>query len=132
MTLFHEIPATAAHCPEIRPDTSAEWIEQSIIRAYVRLVFPQECGNGKRTVTFGRFDDLEVSLTELPLPDSGSTPPHQLELWFEDEPPYQLELRCRTSGVVVDRLGIHEFDESEVEAAVKFVGDAARRVRSLH
>ena len=132
MTLFHEIPATAAHCPEIRPDTSAEWIEQSIIRAYVRLVFPQDFGNGKRTVTFGRFDDLEVSLTEMPLPDSGSESPQQLELGFEDEPPFQLELRCRTSGVVVDRLGIHEFDDAEVEAAVKFVGDAARRVRRLH
>jgi len=132
MTHFHQIPATAAHCPEIRPDTSAEWIEQSIIRAYVRLVFPEELGNGKRTVTFGRFDDLEVSLTEVCMPTAGEASPHQLELWFEGEPPYRLELRCRTSGVVIDRLGIHEFDEDEVEAAVRFVADAARRVRHLH
>lgn len=57
---------------------------------------------------------------------------NQLDLWFEGEPPYQLELRCRTSGLVIDRLGIYEFDEDELEAAVKFVGDAARRVRHLH
>jgi hypothetical protein len=132
MTTFYEIPATAAQCPEIRPDTSPDWIEQSIIRAYVRLVFPHEFGYGERTVTFGRFDDLEVSLTEVSVPDAEEASPHQFELRFEDEPPYRLELRCRTSGVVVNRLGIHEFDEDEVEAAVKFVGDAARRVRHLH
>jgi hypothetical protein len=132
MTHFHQIPATAADCPEIRPDTSLDWIEQSIIQAYVGLVFPQEFSNGKRTVTFGRFDGLEVSLTEVSIPKTEEDPPHQLELWFEGEPPYRLELRCRTSGVVIDRLGIHEFDEDEVEAAVKFVGDAARRVRHLH
>ena len=132
MTHFIEIPATPALCPEIRPDTSAEWIEQSIIRAYVRLMFPQEFANAKRTVTFCRFDDLEVSLTEVPLPDSGRKSPHQLELWFEDEPLYQFELRCRASGVVVDRLSIRDFDEDEVETAVKFVGDAVRRVRPLH
>ena len=131
MTHFHRIPATA-HCPEIRPDTSPEWIEQSIIRAYVRLVFPHEFGNGKQTVTFGRFDDLEVSLAEVSVPNAEGAPPHMLELWFEGEPPYRLELRCRTSGMVVDKLGIDEFKEDEVEAAVKFVGDAARRVRHPH
>ena len=132
MTLFHEIPATAAHCPEIRPETSPDWIEQSIIRAYVQLVFPQEFGNGKRTVTFGRFDDLEVRLTEVFVPKLEEETSHQLDLWFEDEPPYQLELRCRTSCLVVDSLGIREFTEDELKAAVKFVGDAARRVRNLH
>jgi hypothetical protein len=132
MTLFHQIPAAAAHCPEIHPGTSREWIEQSIIRAYVRLAFPQEFGNGTRTVTFGRFDDLDVILTEVSVPKAAEALPHQLELWFEGEPPYRLELRCRTSGVAVDRLGIHEFDEDEVEAAVTFVADAARRVRHLH
>lgn len=132
MSLFHQIPATAPHCSEIRPETPPDLIEQSIIRAYVQLVFPQEFGNGTRTVTFGRFDDLEISLTEVAAPKAEEAPPHQLELWFENKPPYQLELRCRTSGAVIDRLGIHEFDEDELEAAVRFVGDAARRVRNLH
>ena len=132
MTLFHKTPATAAYCPEIRPEASPDWIEQSIIRAYVQLIFPQEFGDGKHMVTFGRFDDLEVRLTEVSIPKTESETPHQLELWFEGEPPYQLELRCRTRGVVIDRLGIREFNGDELEAAVKFVGDAARRVRNLH
>jgi len=132
MTLFHEPPTTAIYCPEIRPESSPDWIEQSIIRAYVRLVYPQEFGNGEQTVTFGRFDDLEVRLKEVSVPNTEIATPNQLELWFEDKPPYQLELRCRSSGVILDRLGIREFDEDELEAAVKFVRDAACRIRNLH
>ena len=94
MTLFHKIPATAAYCPEIRPEASPDWIEQSIIRAYVQLIFPQEFGDGKHMVTFGRFDDLEVRLTEVSIPKTESETPHQLELWFKEDENLRINSSC--------------------------------------
>ena len=133
MTLFHKTPATAAYRPEIRPEASPDWIEQSIIRAYVQLIFPQEFGDGKHMVTFGRFDDLEVRLTEVSIPKTESETPHQLELWLR-----RGNLRISSScgvgpgGWSSTGSGSANSTGTRWKLPVKFVGDAARRARNLH
>jgi hypothetical protein len=132
MTLYHEVLATPPRHPEIGIESDADLIEQRIIRAYVQLVFPQADEKGCRTVTLGRIDNFEVCLTEVALPKNGRGYPQQLEMTFDGEPHYLLELRCPMSGTVAECMGIREFDEDELEHAVEFVQNAVLMVRNLH
>ncbi|GEO16307.1 hypothetical protein [Microvirga aerophila] len=91
-----------------------DWIEQQIVRAYVRLALSNDA-DCSRTVTLARLSDLEVRLTEAP--------------WIEqpDLPPFWLEINLLTTGSTIDSTGCFEFGEDELEAVVDLVCEAKDR-----
>jgi hypothetical protein len=98
-----------------------DWVEQQIIRAYVRLVFAQDQRNGSRTITIMSVGTLEVRLTEFCQDyDRPTFPP----LW--------VELYCCASESVVAFCNGYEFDEDEIDAAVELVLSAYSRLACLH
>jgi hypothetical protein len=112
--------ATPGHA-EAQTIPCRDWVEQEIIRAYVRLVFAQDQKNGSRTITIMRVGTLEVRLTELCQDyDLPTLPP----LW--------VELYCCASESVVAFCNGYEFDEGEINAAVELVLSAYSRLVSLH
>jgi hypothetical protein len=110
------MPASHVAYPDLNPDR----IEQEIFRAYVQLAVEPNSGEASRTVTLARFSGLEISLTEI----SGYE--------ISGLPAFWLELRSQTTGVAIDSLGFREFDEDEVAAAVAFIQDADKRLKTLH
>ncbi|WP_157934059.1 hypothetical protein [Microvirga ossetica] len=108
--------AASAPCPAL----DADWIEQKIIRAYVRLAMEPHDMDGCRVVTLVRHSSLEVRLMEVPSEGMAGMP----TLW--------LELRSQMTGATIDSLGCYEFDEDELSAAVMFVQDATHRLPILH
>lgn len=106
----------SAPCPAL----DADWIEQKIIRAYVRLAMEPHDMDGCRAVTIVRYGSLEVRLMEVPSEGMAGLP----TFWFE--------LRSQTTGATIDSLGCYEFDEDELSAAVMFVQDATHRLPILH
>jgi hypothetical protein len=98
-----------------------DWIEQQIIRAYVRLVFAQDQKNDSRTTTIMRVGTLEVRLTEL-------CQDYDLPTF----PPLWVELYCCMSESVVAFCNGYEFDEGEIDAAVELVLSAYSRLACLH
>jgi hypothetical protein len=107
---------TGAFCPAL----DADWIEQKIIRAYVRLAMEPHDADGCRAVTLVRHGGLELRLMEVPSDEMIGLP----AFW--------LELRSPTTGTTIDSLGCYEFDEEELSAAVVFVQDATHRLPILH
>ena len=108
--------AASAPCPA----QDADWIEQKIIRGYVRLAMEPHDLDGCRAVTLVRLGGLEVRLMEVPSEGMAGLP----TFW--------LELRSRTTGATIDSLGCYEFDEDELSSAVMFIQDATHRLPILH
>ena len=98
-----------------------EWVEEQIIRAYVRLVFAQDQKNGSRTITIMHVGNLEVRMTEL-------CQDYDLPTY----PPLWVELYCRASKSVIAFCNGYEFDEDEIDAAVELVLSAYSPLASLH
>ncbi|MBJ6125194.1 hypothetical protein [Microvirga splendida] len=98
-----------------------DWIEEQIIRAYVRLVFALDPQNGYRTITIMLVGDVEVRLTEL-----------CQDYDMPTFPPFWVELYCRTSKSVVAYCNGYEFDEDEIAAAVELIISAYQRLSNLH
>jgi len=111
-----EAMAARALCPAL----DADWIEQKIIRSYVRLAMEPHDEDGCRAVTLVRRGGLEVRLMEVPSDQMIGLP----AFW--------LELRSQMTGATIDSLGCYEFDEDELSAAVMFVQDATHRLPLLH
>ena len=116
MSQSRAVLAGHAAYSELCPD----WIEQKLIRAYVQLAVGADYGAAAQTVMLARIGHLEFSLTEAYGAD------------LDGMPPFWLELRALGSGAVIDSIGCHDFDADELAAAVAFVQDAMRRLRSLH
>jgi hypothetical protein len=95
-------------------DLCADEIEQRIIRAYVQLVFQAVDADNSRTVVVTRLGPLEVHLTEmLPAEINPGLPPFRIEVF---DWPRQAS---------VDSIGVHEFDDDELAAAVEMIVSAA-------
>jgi len=88
--------------------------------AYVELAAAQDHADNLRTVTLFRRGSLELRLTEMAQDRITGLPAFWLEL-------YSLE-----RGATIDSIGCHEFNESELAAAVEFVLEAKPRIRSVH
>jgi hypothetical protein len=114
-------PCAAPGYAEARTIPCRDWIEEQIIRAYVRLVFAQDQKNGSRTITILRVGNLEVRMTEL-------CQNYDLPTF----PPLWVEHYCRASRSVVAFCNGYEFDEDEIDAAVELVLSAYARLASLH
>jgi hypothetical protein len=102
------------------PELCPHRVEQRIMAAYVQLAAVLDHSSSPRTVTVFWVGSLEVSLTEA------------AQNMIVGLPPLQLELRSPESGAILDSLGCYDFDEGELAAAVEFILDAMRRVRTLH
>ena len=111
-----QVMAASESCPTL----DADWIEQNIIRAYVRLAMEPHDMDGCRAVTLVRRSGLEVRLLEVSSDEMVGLP----ALW--------LELRSQITGATIDSLGCYEFAEEELSAAVMFVQDATHRLPLLH
>ncbi|MGF9764292.1 hypothetical protein AAII07_55235 [Microvirga sp. 0TCS3.31] len=97
-----------------------DFVEQQIVRAYVRLMFTPEHGNGSRTVTIMRVANLGLRLTE-----------HHQNYDLPTFPPLWVELYSPESNTVVAYCGCYEFDEDELHAAVELALSAYTRLASL-
>lgn len=97
---------------------SRDEIEQQIFRAYVQLMLAPRQHNSCRTITFARFGDIEVRMTEVR--QATSIPP----LWLEV---YSIATRS-----TIDGCGCFEFDERELAMAVDLVFDATRTRHPLN
>ena len=117
MSQQHAKVLASAACLALCPDS----IEQRIMTAYVHLAAAPDYPDGPRTFTLFRLDGLEVCLTEVPQ-----------NMLMMGLPSLWLELRSPLSGAITDSLGCFDFDEDELAAAVEFILEATRRVRTLH
>jgi hypothetical protein len=97
-----------------------DWVEQEIIRAYIRLIFAPLKQNGSRTITILRVDTLEARVTEL----------HQ-DYDLPTFPPLWVEIYSHASNSVIAFSGSYEFDEIELDAAVELVLSAYTRLPDL-
>jgi len=88
--------------------------------AYVELAAAQEHTDRLRTVTLFRRGSLELRLTEM------------AQDRITGLPSFWLELHSLASGATIDSFGCHEFNESELAAAVEFVLEAKPRMRSVN
>jgi hypothetical protein len=95
-------------------DLCADAIEQSIIRAYARLVFQDEETDTSRPVVVMRLGPLDVHVSE--------TRPKDATFGL---PPFWIEVFDGTSQASIDSIGCHEFDEDELAAAVEMILSAA-------
>ena len=102
-------------------DIDPDRIEQKIIRAYVRLALTSYMRDDTRSVRLMRFGAIEIRMTEVAL--AAEAP---------GLPLYWLELYSPASGTVFERLGFFEFEEEELDAAVRFVRNAMRHPRTLN
>ena len=114
-------PCAAPGHAEAQTNPCRDWVEQQIIRAYVRLVFAQDQKNDSRTTTIMRVGTLEVRLTEL-------CQDYDLPTF----PPLWVELYCHASESVVAFCNGYEFDEGEIDAAVELILSAYNRLACLH
>ena len=101
-------PSTTLGDAEARMAPSRDHVEQQIIRAYVRLMFTPDQGNGSRTITIMRVGSIEVRLTE-----------HHQDYDLPTFPPLWVELYSPASKSVIAYCGCYEFDEDELDAAVE-------------
>ena len=114
-------PCAAPGHAEAQTIPCRDWVEEQIIRAYVRLCFAHDQKNGSRTITIMRVGTLEVRLTEL-----------RQDYDMPTFPPLWVELYCRASKSVVAFCNGYEFDEDEMDAAVELVLTAYSRLARLH
>jgi hypothetical protein len=76
-------------------------LELQIARAYMRLPFVSQRGDGARTISLGRFGNCEVFLVELPHADS-------TRLW--------IELYDHTLQQALDSCGCTDIEEAAAAA----------------
>ena len=112
--------ATPGHA-EAQTIPCRDWVEEQIIRAYIRLVFAQDQTNGTRTITILRVGSLEARLTEL-----------CQDFDLPTFPPLWVELYCHTRKSVLASCNGYEFDEAEIDAAVELILSAYGGLGSLH
>ena len=98
-----------------------DWIEERIIRAYVRLVFAPDQDSGSRTIPIMSIGSLDVRLTEVCHDDELPT--------FQ---PLWVEVYSHASNSVIAFCGSYEFDEEEIDAAVDLVVSAYTDLSNLH
>jgi len=117
------MPAPSVIAMADRPpaDVDPDRIEQKIIRAYVRLAMTSYLTDDTRSVRLMRFGAIEIRMSEVALSAEAPGLPH-----------YWLELYSPASGTILDRLGFFEFEEEEMDAAVRFVQNAMRHPRTLN
>ena len=113
-------PCTTLGDAEARTPPCRDFVEQEIIRAYVRLVFTPEQGNGSRTITIMRVGSIDVRLTE-----------HHQNYDLPTFPPLWVELYSSESSSIIAYCGCYEFDEDELDTAVELALSAYTRVDSL-
>jgi hypothetical protein len=88
-------------------------IEQTIIRAYIQLVFRAVDADNPRPVVM-RLGPLGVRLSE--------TPPQYIDFGL---PPFWIEVFDGMSQVSIDSIGCHELDAGGLAAAVEMIVGAA-------
>jgi hypothetical protein len=120
MELIMSQPCTTLGDVETRTVPCRDSVEQKIIRAYVRLMFTPEQGNGCRTITILRVGSLEVRLSE-----------HHQDYDLPTFPPLWVEVYSHASHSVIAFCGCYEFDEDELDAAVDLALSAYTRLSSL-